>query len=248
MFGFGGKQQQQQQQPGNNGNQMPNNQQQNTQQQNNQQAQNGQNGQNGQNTQSNEPANPLDVYSKLFDNDNSNPDTPPTFSIDPKQMDQITSSMDFMRGVDQELMQKATQGDSAALLQLMNQVGRNAYRASIEHGGVLTDKFVGAYSQHAMKGVGGTVRQELTQSALSKVPNAKHPVVKKQLSQLASMFAKQHPDATAEEIAQMSQDYILTLGKALNPQAQDQGQGNQQQSAERNEEYWNDFFEQQGNS
>lgn len=240
FFSFGNKPQapQQQQNPANN---TPNNN--NVQNgQNNQQQQPGQPGQpNNPNAKVNEPANPLDVYSKMFDNP-SNTEAAPSFSIDPKVMDQVVGSQDFMQGVDPELMQKATSGDTQALLQLINHSTRNAYRAAIEHGGVLTDKFVGAREQHSQKGFSSRVKQELTTNALSKTPNFQHPVVRKQLTEVAQRLQSQHPDASPEEIAEMSKDYLTQLAGALNPEDPSKKGGNKPEAEERGEDYWNNFF------
>lgn len=240
MFGFGSKPQntQQQQQQPNTQQQMPNNQQQANQPQNN--GMPGQPG-NNQNAQSNQPANPLDTYSKMFDNAPTDGDTAPTFSIDPKVMDQVVSGQDFTQGIDAELMQKATSGDTQALLQVIQHVGRNSYRAAIEHGGVLTDKFVGARESFKDKGFGSRIKQELTSAELAKTPNFQHPVVRQQLTEVAQRLQRQHPDAQPGEIAKMAKDYITQLSQALNPE--DKAAANNGQNSEvRGEDYWNNFF------
>jgi hypothetical protein len=209
------------------------------------QGNNGQPVNNGQNAQNQPPANPLDMYSKMFDNPATEGDKSPTFAIDPKIMDSVVSSQDFMQGVDPELLQKATTGDTQALLQIINSVGRNAYRASIEHGGMLTDKFVGAKLSHEGKSLGSKVRQELTMNTLSNTPNFQHPVVKKQLTEIAQRLQQANPEATPEEVAKAAKEYITELSRALNPDSDKQGNGSNTTPAaeERGEEYWNNFFD-----
>jgi hypothetical protein len=87
--------------------------------------------------------NPLDVYSKMFDNANKDSDIQaPTFKIDPKVLSEVSGKMDFTRGIDAEILQKASSGDTAALLSLIKTVGQNSYRAAIEHSTALTDTFL----------------------------------------------------------------------------------------------------------
>lgn len=250
---FGGNKQQQQPQ---------NNQQQQQQQSPNQQnqpgntpsngatlpGQNQNNGQpgGGQNAQNQPSNNPLDSYSKLWDNPQNNSDTPPAFAIDPKIMDQVVGSQDFTQGIDPEVMQKALTGDAQSLLNIIQQVGRNTYRASIEHGGMLTDKFVGAREKFGEGRISSKVRSELTTHALSTTPSFQHPVVKRQLVEVAQRFQAQNPEATPQQIAEMSRKYMSDLMEAINPQQQQQGQNNSQQNQEeRGEEYWSNFFNEQ---
>lgn len=187
--------------------------------------------------------NTLDIYSSMFDNKNSSGDTPPTFAIDPKQMDNIVQGLDFTKGIDPAVMTRATQGDANALLEIIHGVGRNSYRAAIEHGGVLTDKFVGAREQYSGKSFSSKVRKELVTNQLaSNTPNFQHPVVRQQLTEIAQRFQTQHPDATAKEIGDMSVQYLQDLMDAIRPPENKQQQNSQQNSEERGEEFWNDYF------
>lgn len=190
----------------------------------NQNSQTGPNNQppaNNQNAQPAQPVNPLDSFSKMWDNPSTEADTPPAFNLDPKQLGDIASKQDFMQGIDPELMTKATSGDVNAMMQLMNKVAQGAYAKSLEHGGMLTDKFVGARETHSSKGLGGRVRQELTQHALSDTPSYQHPVVRKQLTQIAEQLQRQNPDASPQEIAKQAKDYLNELVSAINPKTED---------------------------
>jgi hypothetical protein len=85
------------------------------------------------------------------------------------------------------------------------------------------------------------VRSELTTHALSAIPNFKHPVVQKQLSQTASQLQTMHPDATPQEIAQMTIEYFQELTGALqDPKAAK----NTEKPADgpRGEDYWNEYW------
>lgn len=262
LFGGSGNQQQnnnqqpgQQGQQGNQQNNQNNNQQQNHNQQNQpgggggatlpnngSQGNNNQGNGNNQNSQNNQQPNPLDTYSKMFDNPNTEGDKAPAFTIDPKVMDSVVSSQDFTQGIDPEVMQKAMSGDAQSMIQLIQNVGRNSYRAAIEHGGMLTDKFVGASLAHNGKSLGNKVRQELTTNALSSTPNFQHPVVKKQLTEIAQRLQQANPDATPQEIADAAKQYLTDLATALNPQDPKQQSQNKSSQEERGAEFWDDYF------
>jgi hypothetical protein len=165
-----------------------------------------------------EPVNPLDAYNKLWENANKDADTPPVFDLDPKILNEVSSSLDFTQGINPELMQKATNGDVNALIQLMNQVAQRSYQTSLQHGSKLTDKFIGARSAFDLKGIDGKVKSELTNSALAATPNYSHPVVKRQLNLIANQLQSVNPEASPQEIAQAAQDYLKELASAINPE------------------------------
>lgn len=184
-----------------------------------------------------EPVNPLDAYAKMWAPiENQNQEVAPSFNLDPKVLSDVSSKLNFAQDIPPEVMQAAAGGDANAMAQMMNMIGQNAYKAALSHTSSLTDKFVGARTEHAMKGLGGKVKSELTQTALSQTPNYKHPAVKQQLDMVAQQYAAQHPDATPDQVAQMSIKYITDLANALNPQS------TKQEEAAAGEVDWAKYF------
>ena len=164
--------------------------------------------------------NPLDVYSKMFDTANNGSDLQaPSFKIDPKVLSDVSSKMDFTRGVNQEILAKATSGDTAALLDIIKTVGQNSYRAALEHNTALTDSYLTNRGDFDKKSLERGVKSQLTASELSSAPNYNHPVVKAELNRIASQFAAANPDASPQEVAKAAQKYIADLQNALNPTA-----------------------------
>lgn len=163
--------------------------------------------------------NPLDVYSKMFDNANKETEGAPAFKIDPKILNDVSGKMNFTQGIDPELMQKASSGDVNALLSIINITGQNAYRASLEHGTALTDTFLTHKGGYDKKQLESGVKQQLTSNELSSAPNYSHPVVKAELNRVAAQFSRANPDASPQEVAQAARKYINDLQLALNPKA-----------------------------
>ena len=184
-----------------------------------------------------EPVNPIDVYNKMWENTNTNPELAPEFKLDPKVLEQAASSLDFTRSIPAELMQRATSGESAAIIEMMNLVGRQAYQASLSHSSTLTDKFVAARSTFDAKGIGSSVKENLVNQAISSIPNASHPVIKAQLIETAQRFQKANPDATPQQVADAAKKYVSDLASALNPASADT-----QQSATSGDTDWDKFF------
>jgi len=164
------------------------------------------------------PVNPLDAYSKMFENaSKSSSIEAPAFKLDPKVLGEVSTSMDFTKGVQSELMDKALQGHTQALLAVIQSVGRNAYSASLEHATALTETHLGQRAAYETQQLNKGVKQQLTSNALSTAPNYNHPVVKAELNRVAAQFASGNPDASPQEIATAAQKYITDLSAALAP-------------------------------
>lgn len=176
------------------------------------------------NAMSNDTQNPFDSYQKMFDNAAKNSAIEaPSFSLDPKIVADVASKMDFTKGLNPELIQKATSGDAVSMMQLIQEVGRNSYRASLEHATKLTDTHLGQRSEFESKRVKEGVRSQLTSDALSQGSdtnaNLNHPVVKAELNRIAKSFANspEYADASPQEIAKAAKQYMTDLHNALNP-------------------------------
>lgn len=162
--------------------------------------------------------NPMDIYKNMFDNAANNSDIQaPTFKLDPKVLGDVSSKMDFTRGINPEVLTKATSGDVSALMDIIKTVGQNAYRASLEHSTSLTDTFLTQRGEFEGKQVAKGVKNQLTSNELSNAPNYSHPVVKAELNRVAAQMSAANPDASPAEIAKAAQQYINDLSSALNP-------------------------------
>ncbi len=162
--------------------------------------------------------NPLDAYKKMFDNaSNGSEIQAPQFKLDPNVINDVSGKMDFTKGVDPEILSKATNGDVSAMMQLIKTVGQNSYKAAIEHGTALTDTFITQRGEYEKSQISNGVRSQLTNNELSNAPNYSHPVVKAELNRVAAGFARANPDASPSEVAKAAQKYIQDLQMALNP-------------------------------
>jgi len=168
-----------------------------------------------------EDQNPLDVYKKMFENAAKNPEiVAPEFKIDGKVLNDVSTKMDFTKGIDEAVLAKATSGDVSALMSIIKQVGQNSYKAALEHSTSLTDTFLNQRGEFESKQVAKGVRSQLTSNELANAPNYSHPVVKAELNRIASQMAAANPDASPQEIAKSAQQYINDLQSALNPSSE----------------------------
>ena len=180
---------------------------------------------------------PLAIFGKMFDNTPST-DAPPAFTLDPAQLSTIANGQDFTQGVDPELLTKANSGDSNAMMQVMQQVSRNAYKAALSHNSRLTESFVGAREGFSSKSLGTKIRGELTVNALTGTPNFQNPGVRAHLINLAKTIEREHPDASPEQIAEMARESVRQLAEAVNPTQAPAGNPRAKQPTD-----WDNFFD-----
>lgn len=185
----------------------------------------------------NQPVNPLDAYTNMYNNANKAPEVAPSYALDSKVLSEVAGGLDFTQGIAPELMQQATQGDSKAMMELIQHVGRQAYQASMSHQARLTDKFVGDRSAYDLKTVGSQVKSELTTSALAQTANYNHPVVKAELKRIASAMQAEHPDQSPQQIAAAATEYFSNLYAAISPATETPAQ-----AAAKADTNWDNFF------
>ena len=189
----------------------------------------------GANNPAKESENPFDKYQQMFDNAAKNSGIQaPTFNLDPKVLSEVSSKMDFTKGINPELVQKATNGDAAAMIELMKNVGQNSYHAAMEHATKLTDVHLGQRSEFENQRLQRGVKEQLTSDAISSQANIKHPLVKAEINRIASQFAAspEYADASPQEIAKAAQSYFLDLHAAMNPADPSKGKDGKPKEAE----------------
>lgn len=164
--------------------------------------------------------NPIDKYQKMFDNAVNDSDIQaPSFKLDPVIVADVSSKLDFTKGINPELLQKAQGGDASAIMELIKSVGSNAYRASLEHTTSLTDAYLNKRTEFDNKRLSKGVKEQLTSDALNSNPNFKHPVIKAELNRIAKQMAAspEYVDASPKDIAEAAATYLTELHNAMNP-------------------------------
>lgn len=178
---------------------------------------------NGSNTQTD----PVALFNKMWDTpQNKQANTPPQLSLDSKVLDQVTGQLDFLQGAPQDLMQKAQQGDTAAMFELMQHVGRQAYRTSLSHNGALTNEFVGQRDAYSSKALPGMIQDHITRQSVRDGVGNTQPFVKQQVLDIADRIRQANPDASAAEINDSVKRYVKDLYTSLHGQEQSQQQSN----------------------
>jgi len=188
---------------------------------------------------SNQAVDPMAAYATMFTNDpNKQGEAAPSFSIDGKVLDTVTGQLDFTKNVPPDLMQKAMGGDMKSFMDIMNHVGREAYRNSLTHSSAMTDKFVGMREEYNGKRLPSLVREELTMGEITGGAGTQSPIVRQQLVEIAKKYQAANPDASPQQVAAAAKQYVADLYGALNPNANQPQQNTQNQAVD-----WDKYFD-----
>lgn len=175
-----------------------------------------------QQTQSDDPAS---MFAGLFKDDASTTqDTAPRGILPRDKITEAAGKINFMDGLPKELSD-ALAADGGLNLEnisaLVNHAGRAAYSRAMEHGSQINDHFVNARIAHESKNLPSHIRTHLAKSAGRKVDGVDmdDPVVREHMDMVSERIASKFPDATEEEVGQMSQEYFTTMARKINPGA-----------------------------
>ena len=145
------------------------------------------------------------------------------------QMQQALGRVDFMRGANQEAMQKVMAGDMSALPDLLNHVGRQAYQmaAQTAHGfvdrGVKTglDRFGGSLDDRFRD---YEVRRQTPDDDL-----ISHPANAPIFEMIKQQVARNNPDMPPQKVKETATQWFKQMGNAINSSQQSQNQNQNQQ-------------------
>lgn len=155
---------------------------------------------------------------ELYTKNSPDPEQAPSFSLNEETLGKVVGSQNFTSDISDEDIQKIQGGDWNHLKTMMNKVGQGAYKAALQHGSTLTDKFVGARFEHSDKHFNSKVRKNSVEGQLSTLPNYSNPAVKAHLNDIADRLQRQHPDAPPQEIAQEAQRLLMEIADGVNPE------------------------------
>lgn len=165
---------------------------------------------------------PLDKFTDLFKNDpdeKPNPDDPnaPIWNIDPAKLQEQAQQLNFASDEKvQELAQTALKGDSAALLELMNAVTRNAYVQSAQLSGMLSEKATKTGVDRLTKTLPGQIRNTQSKDALEGInPVFKHPAMAPLIEPIRQQYQRRNPEASPQDVAKFVEGYLREMSASL---------------------------------
>lgn len=166
------------------------------------------------------PGSELDAFTDIFKIDpNKQPPKDPTkeplLTLDPAKIAAAVAKMDFTRGIDPALTQKALQGDVGSFAAVLNSVARNSYMGSFQALTGILERAIATNNERFNSTLSTKFRDFAVNSSASKNPVLNHPSVKPVLASLKQLIAQQRPELSPEAVASEAEQYFLSMGKGL---------------------------------
>jgi hypothetical protein len=199
-------------------------------------------------------ASPLANYENLWTIDTTKatptPTLTPAMTVDPTKIMEVARTMDFTKGLDAEVLSKASKGDVEALASLINGASQNAYA----QGAMATTQIVRNAFSLQEKNFNESVmpsilRRHSISNAVAENPLSNNPAAAPLLQTLESQLAAKYPTASPAEIKTHAEQYLTGLateivrgqGGTILPK-DNAGNDNPYGLGSRKDEDWEKFF------
>lgn len=180
----------------------------------------------------NKPVNPLDGFAHLWapkldaagkpiTAQHVDFNAPYLTAVKDEDLTKAASGIDFLSGVDPELMTKATSGDIGALKQLMNHVGQQAFVNSTKISSGLANQSAHSAATRVNAALDSQVRNLAIRDQNPVNEALLHENVKPLFDATKLMIANNNPKMSAVEVAKEAERYLLQLGSATAPKVED---------------------------
>ena len=178
-----------------------------------------------QETKSNEPESPLDPFKDLWNTDTSTNDNnkqqEQKYELKAEDLNKIVEQVDFSSALNQDNLSAISQGGEEAIKAFsdsLNAVARQTMVQAIMVGNKLTEKAVA----EAIETERATLPEKIKSHSFGDFAKTKNPIfndpaVQPVAEAASNQLRTKFPNATNEEIVQMTEDYILAMGAAFAP-------------------------------
>jgi hypothetical protein len=146
---------------------------------------------------------------------------PPGGGIDPAQLMAAVGNMNFAQAVAPELTAKALSGEAdsgQALMQIINQVGQNAFAQSTLLTNNLVNQRLADMQAKIDAGLGDKVTNLQRQEAVTSNPMLQHPALAPIKNALTTQFTTQYANETPQAIQKKVNEYMTSMAGFLQTQ------------------------------
>lgn len=157
---------------------------------------------------------------------NTNPLADPIMSVDPQKLREAAGKMDFTRGLEPELLQKAMSGqDPQAFMQVLNSVAQNGFSTALAATATMQNQALNTYHTRLDGTLASRVRDVQISQAAPKNPALAHPSAQPVLSAIRQSVAQANPHLSPEKVAETAENYFVAMAadmQAANEKSQPQ--------------------------
>lgn len=166
-------------------------------------------------------ASPLENYKDIWQtpaNPNSSPSTLiPAMTVDAAKMLEGARSIDFTKGMDQDLLTKAASGDASALAQVINTAMQNGYAQGATASVAITKQalteqaniFATKYAPDMLR------RSDISSHVAETIPLSQDPAFAPVVTALTTQLTNKFPTASTAEISSHVENYLQDFSKRI---------------------------------
>lgn len=158
----------------------------------------------------------------------------PELNLTSDLLQKATKDINFMRGVSEEMIGQVQQGDTNALMALIQTAVRNGYESAMMDSTNLAGRYAGTRADYAAQQAAKGIRSQVIESQVE-VENLS-PAAQTMFRQIASKVAERNPTATANEVKAQATALLQQLAQEFN------FQGKQQEAAKPVDDDWSKVF------
>lgn len=165
-------------------------------------------------------ASPLANYKDLWKTPTQGtglPSTVPTFTADPKKLDEISKTIDFTRALDKTLVTKAATGDAEALMAVINQAAQAGYAQASGTTASLIEAALKAQNDRLQNEYIPEMTRRNEISREMRLDNKLYldPAIAPMLTMVEKQFASNYPNSSPQEIRESAMAYLQHTASAV---------------------------------
>lgn len=162
------------------------------------------------------------------------PEQAPSLNLTPEILQEATKDMNFMRGISEDMVKQVQEGDTNALLGIIQTVARNSYESAMLDGSSLAGQYAGARADYAASQAARGIRGQVIESQVD--VESLSPAAQGMFREIAGRVAERNPTANAKEVQAQATAILQQMAQEFN------FKGNQQQAQKPVEDDWSKVF------
>jgi hypothetical protein len=174
----------------------------------------------GQNQENKSAASPFEPYKDLWAadevKDGDKNKSKSYLNIDSAKLREGVSKVDFKKVIDPAMAAKAMAGDVNSFMEVLNTVAQAAMANALQGSASFVERGLTTSEGRIFERLPSELkRHSLSDASFTENPALNHPGVRPMLQAVQAQFTAKYPDASTQEIAKMSKDYLVQMSKEI---------------------------------
>lgn len=167
------------------------------------------------------PASPLDSFKDIWapasvQAQSADPFAAPYLTLDEGKLQQGLRQVDFTRGLNPELIQKAMSGDAASFMEVLNHTSRESFAQATRLQAATTESALHKQGDRVKEYLPDAMKKSNLASQPISNPALDNPAVQPLLQVLRGQIAQQNPNMSPQDIALRAESFFTSAAQAIN--------------------------------